>query len=66
LSTFSRPIITDAITSALIGLRHNSTLEKIDLTGLGMEDPGALALARVLKTNRGLKSILIDENNVRF
>jgi hypothetical protein len=41
-------------------------LEKIDLTGLGMEDPGALALARVLKTNRGLKNILIDENNVRL
>ncbi|KAI8885535.1 RNI-like protein [Backusella circina FSU 941] len=64
LSSFSRPIISDAITSSLIGLRHNTTLEKIDLTGLGMEDPGALALAHVLKTNRGLKTILIDENNI--
>jgi hypothetical protein len=59
-----RPVIADTITASLRGFRNNTTIEKLDISGLGIEDPGALALAQVLKVNKGLKSISIDENNV--
>lgn len=61
-----KSLICKAITQALSGLRHNCTLRHIDISGLGLEDEGALALARVLKTNRILQSISLDENNVIF
>jgi Ran GTPase-activating protein (RanGAP) involved in mRNA processing and transport len=59
-----RSLICDTIVQALNGLRHNCALRHIDLSGLNFEDAGALALARVLKTNRTLQSIIIEENNV--
>ncbi|KAI8369131.1 hypothetical protein EDC96DRAFT_503985 [Choanephora cucurbitarum] len=60
----SRPMISDAITRALQGLRHNNYLQHLDISGLNIGDAGAFALSRVLKTNRTLQSIIIDENNI--
>lgn len=62
--TQSKSLICKAIIQALPGLRHNNSLRHIDLSGLGFGDEGALALARVLGTNRMLQSICLDENNV--
>lgn len=59
-----KTLICDALVKSLHGLRHNCALRHIDLSGLNLEDPGAMALARVLKTNRTLQSIILDENNV--
>ncbi|KAI8884601.1 RNI-like protein [Backusella circina FSU 941] len=59
-----RPVIADTITASLRGFCNNTTIEKLDISGLGIEDPGALALAQVLRVNKGLKSISIDENNI--
>ncbi|KAI8077481.1 hypothetical protein BDF21DRAFT_341771 [Thamnidium elegans] len=59
-----KPLISDAIVNSLVGLRHNCTLRQLDISGLNFEDAGALALSRVLKTNRTLQSISIDNNNI--
>jgi Ran GTPase-activating protein (RanGAP) involved in mRNA processing and transport len=64
--TKSQPksLVCDAIVQALNGLRHNVSLQHLDISGLNFEDAGAMALSRVLKTNRSLQSIILDENNV--
>ncbi|KAI9260011.1 hypothetical protein EDC94DRAFT_520646 [Helicostylum pulchrum] len=59
-----KSLVSDAIVNSLVGLRHNSTLQQLDISGLNFEDAGALALSRVLKTNRTLQSISIDNNNI--
>ncbi|KAI7867604.1 uncharacterized protein EV154DRAFT_531933 [Mucor mucedo] len=59
-----KSVICKAIIQALHGLRHNSCLRHIDLSGLRFGDEGALALARVLNTNRTLQSICLDENHI--
>ena len=65
LSAFQpRSLICNAIVQALPGLRHNSSLQHLDISNLNIEDAGAFALARVLKTNKNLQSIIIEENNV--
>ena len=58
-----KSLICGAIIKALNGLRHNCALRYLDLTGLNFEDAGSKALCRVLKTNRTLQTILLDENN---
>ncbi|ORE06378.1 RNI-like protein [Rhizopus microsporus var. microsporus] len=62
--TYTKPLFTGALVQALYGLRHNYTLQYLDISGLGMEDAGAMALARVLRTNRTLQSIIVDDNNI--
>lgn len=59
-----KSLICDAIVKSLHGLRHNCAVRHIDLSGLNFEDAGAVALTRVLKTNRVLQSIILDENNI--
>jgi hypothetical protein len=59
-----KPLIAQAIVQSLHGLRHNYTLQHLDISKLNLEDAGAMALARVLKTNKALRSVIIDENNV--
>ncbi|CAO3609655.1 unnamed protein product [Mucor hiemalis] len=59
-----KSLICETIIQSLAGLRHNCTLRHIDLSGLNFEDAGALALARVLKTNKTLQSIILDKNNI--
>ncbi|KAI8330037.1 hypothetical protein BD560DRAFT_441526 [Blakeslea trispora] len=59
-----KPMVSDVIIRAMQGLRYNNHLQHLDVSGLNMGDAGALALSRVLKTNRTLQSIIIDENSV--
>ncbi|KAL9554530.1 hypothetical protein MBANPS3_002780 [Mucor bainieri] len=65
LSAFQpRSLICNAIVHALPGLRHNASLQHLDISNLFIEDAGAFALARVLKTNKHLQSIIIEDNNI--
>lgn len=59
-----KPLLAVALTQALYGLRHNCVLQHLDVSGLNMGDAGAMALSRVLKTNRTLQSIHLDDNSV--
>lgn len=59
-----KPLIAQALVRSLHGLRLNSTLLHLDISKLNLEDAGAMALARVLKANKVLRSINLDENNV--
>ncbi|CAO3648984.1 unnamed protein product [Cunninghamella blakesleeana] len=56
--------IASGIVSALESLKHNRTLERLQLAGLGIRDVGALTLAKVVTYNRTLKSISLDENKI--
>ncbi|KAG2218421.1 hypothetical protein INT45_013165 [Circinella minor] len=58
----STPLLGKAISQALIGLKHNRHLERLDLTGLELGDAGAQALADVLEHNRTLQALQIDQN----
>lgn len=58
-----KPLFAQALIQSLHGLRHNCTLLHLDISKLNLEDAGAMALARVLKTNKTLQSVIIDENN---
>ena len=60
----STPLLGKAISQALIGLKHNQSLERLDLTGLELGDTGAQALADVLEHNRTLQALQIDQNMV--
>lgn len=60
----TKSIVADLVTKALPGLHHNKSLMHLDISGLNMEDAGIMALNRVLKSNRCLQSVIIDENNV--
>ncbi|KAK4520510.1 fatty-acyl coenzyme A oxidase [Mucor velutinosus] len=65
LSAFQpRSLICNAIVQALPGLRHNASLQYLDISNLYIEDAGAFALARVLKTNKRLQSIILEDNNI--
>ncbi|RCI05183.1 hypothetical protein CU098_011287 [Rhizopus stolonifer] len=61
-----KSLISYAVVQALQGLRHNSSLQHLDISGLNIEDAGAFALSRVLKTNKTLQSIIIEENNASY
>ncbi|KAI9498836.1 hypothetical protein BDB00DRAFT_924655 [Zychaea mexicana] len=58
----SAPLLGKAITQALHGLKSNRSLERLDLTGLGLGDAGIQALANVLQHNRTLQALEIDSN----
>ncbi|KAI8139820.1 hypothetical protein BJV82DRAFT_672201 [Fennellomyces sp. T-0311] len=60
----SAPLLGKAITQALVGLKLNRSLERLDLTNLSMGDPGAEALADALQRNKTLHSIEIDGNKI--
>ncbi|CAO3661523.1 unnamed protein product [Rhizopus stolonifer] len=59
-----KPLLAVALTQALYGLRHNCVLQHLDISGLNMGDAGAMTLSRVLKTNRTLQSIHLDDNSI--
>ncbi|KAI9029720.1 hypothetical protein CLU79DRAFT_716352 [Phycomyces nitens] len=50
-----------AITEALEGLSRNTTMERLDVTGLGWGDAGTIALANVLETNHSLSHLGLDD-----
>ncbi|KAI9265256.1 hypothetical protein BDA99DRAFT_571529 [Phascolomyces articulosus] len=58
----SAPLLGKAITQALVGLKHNRHLERLDLTGLELGDAGIQAMADVLEHNRTLQELHIDQN----
>ncbi|GBC24533.2 leucine rich repeat protein [Rhizophagus irregularis DAOM 181602=DAOM 197198] len=49
---------------SLSGLKDNDTLEKLFIKGNAIGDRGALSLSEALKSNRKLKSLDIDENEI--
>ncbi|CEP12990.1 hypothetical protein [Parasitella parasitica] len=59
-----RSLVCNAIVRALPGLAHNSSLQHLDISNLYIGDAGAFALARVLKSNRSLQSIVLEDNNI--
>lgn len=61
----TKSLFGNAITKAFQGLRNNTTLNHLNISGMNLEDTGALALCRALEHNKGLQSILLDENNVK-
>ncbi|KAG1133710.1 hypothetical protein G6F42_001172 [Rhizopus arrhizus] len=63
-SSGTKSSFTNAVVRALYGLRHNSSLQYLDISGLNIGDAGALSLSRALKTNRVLQSIIIDDNSI--
>lgn len=60
----TKSLFGNALIKAFQGLQNNTTLAHLNISGMNIEDTGALALCRVLEKNKGLQSIIIDENNV--
>jgi hypothetical protein len=61
----TKSLVGNALVKAFQGLRDNTTLNHLNISGMNIEDAGAMALCRVLERNKGLQSIQLDENNVR-
>ncbi|CAB4397598.1 unnamed protein product [Rhizophagus irregularis] len=53
-----------SLSISLSGLKDNDTLEKLYIKGNAIGDRGALSLSEALKSNRKLKSLDIDENEI--
>ena len=64
LYLYSNPDITSASAQSLAELLlHNNTLEVLSLWGTNIDTNGVLVLMETLKTNKGLRTLLLDKQH---